>query len=464
MREHWQFCVVLALALLLRVAATVAYRPILFFPDSWDYVFMASSGSPVSFSTSGHPSGYPLFLEVASEGLDSLVAVAVAQHLAGLVTGTLAYVLLLRCGLRKLVAAGVAALLLLDSAAIALEQHLATEALFTMLLTAAAFLVVVPARPVALRWVALGGLLLAAAVTVRTGAFFALPFWLAYLVIAHRSPRAVAVGLATIAVPLVAYSLAHGAVTGWYGPTESDGWLLYGRVARLADCANADVPAATRPLCGTERLEDPIAYIWTDRSPARRLFGPLWEGSVDSRKWENEQLRAFAIAVFRDHPWLYTKMIAEDVFRIVRPGSRIRPPAAFPRRLWNPVVVAALRKDFFPSYAVPGHPPAEALLSYQRWGHVPRWLVGVLGLFGIGVLLAAGLSVISRRRTPMPRMAAEVLLLTGMGVVVFVGSVATSTGNSRYLATQVPLIVCGGIIALAAVLPRLRARGRMRTR
>ena len=50
LRRHWPFALVLAAGGLLRVACEVAYRPALFYSDSWGYLAMAHGSGVVSFA------------------------------------------------------------------------------------------------------------------------------------------------------------------------------------------------------------------------------------------------------------------------------------------------------------------------------------------------------------------------------------------------------------------------------
>ena len=90
LRRHWPFALVLAAGAALRIASEVAYRPALFYSDSWGYLAMAHGSGIVSFAPL-RPSGYPLVLKVLSVAGDGLAATTLVQHLAGLATGLLAY-------------------------------------------------------------------------------------------------------------------------------------------------------------------------------------------------------------------------------------------------------------------------------------------------------------------------------------------------------------------------------------
>ena len=176
---------------------------------------------------------------------------------------------------RWLATAG-AAVVLLDAYAIALEQQILAEAFFTLALAASFFLVAGRDRgAVAL---AASGALLAAAATMRTAALFAVPVWAVYVVWAHRRPRLIGPAALGLMLPLLVYASWQAADTGRFGLTQADGWFLYGRVGEIADCGNADVPAAARPLCNRnarDRREGAAYHIWNADGPARRTFGGM---------------------------------------------------------------------------------------------------------------------------------------------------------------------------------------------
>ncbi len=183
---------------------------------------------------------------------------------------------------RWLATAG-AAVVLLDAYAIALEQQILAEAFFTLALAASFFLVVGRDRG-ALALAASGGLL-AAATTMRTAALFAVPVWAVYVLWAHRRPRLIGPAALGLMLPLLAYASWQAADTGRFGLTQADGWFLYGRVGEIADCGNADVPVAARPLCdrnARDRREGAAYHIWNADGPARRTFGGM-SSDPDSR-------------------------------------------------------------------------------------------------------------------------------------------------------------------------------------
>jgi len=435
---------VLAAAALLRLAVWIAYRPILFFDDSQDYIFMAKEGSPVTFAPTTHPNGYPFVLEVLSGGFRSLAALSAFQHLAGLAAGVLVYALLLRLGTPRKAAVMAAAVVLLDLWLIALEQYLATESFFLAMTMAGAYLAVFRASPAGL---AAGGALLGLAATIRPAAIFAVPVWLLYVLWAKRGRRVLAAVLVAVMVPVLGYSLIHDSARGWFGLSEADGWLLYGRTGEFADCRGVAPPAPTRSLClgeRGERLPTPVDYVFTPRSPAWQEFGPITQGTPERRRQVNSLLRDFAVAAIRDHPGVYAREVASGTAKLFVPGVGSKPPAALPDERWRPEVVGRLEREYFPGYREP--PPSGVLLALQRVLHTPNWLMGLLILTAMAATVASAARRL-RRREPLPHRR-EIFLLTGMALAVLVGSVATSNSDNRFLLTGVPLIVCGGVLSV----------------
>src|SRR5947209_8006712 len=84
MRCHAGFVAVLVAATVLRAAAEVAYRPALFFSDSWIYLSTAFGGVPVGIVPS-RPSGYPLLLRLLTFPGRNVLLATLVQHAAGLV-------------------------------------------------------------------------------------------------------------------------------------------------------------------------------------------------------------------------------------------------------------------------------------------------------------------------------------------------------------------------------------------
>jgi Dolichyl-phosphate-mannose-protein mannosyltransferase len=471
LRVHWPLLVVLAIAATVRVAVVVAYRPAIFFGDSWAYLDLAFGGSPVAFAPD-RPSGYPLLIDVLSIFGRSLGAITTAQHIAGLVTGVLVYALLVRLRVPRWLATAGAAVVLLDAYAIALEQQILAEAFFTLALAASFFLVA--GRDRGALALAASGALLAAATTMRTAALFAVPVWVVYVVWAHRRPRLIGPAALGLILPLLVYASWHAADTGRFGLTQADGWFLYGRVGEIADCGDADVPTAARPLCdrnARDRREGAAYHIWNADGPARRTFGGM-SSDPDTQARSNDALRGFARAIIRDRPGAYARLVRDDFLRYFTPGAQARGNSdlavALPQfgRIVRRNEIA--RDRWFPGFVPHVSPPAKRVRDYHERVHVPRPLMAALAIAAL-LQLAVAAAAFALRRPPPPRRR-EVFLLAGAALAMLFGTAATSEFVLRYLIPVVPLLVCGGVAAavdlaaLAARLVPLARRGRTRGR
>src|SRR5438270_2310251 len=173
LRRHWPFALVLGVGALLRIACEVAYRPALFYSDSWGYLSMANGGSIVSFAPL-RPSGYPLILKI----LHALPVMTTAQHLAGLVTALLVYLTCRALNVNRWVATAAAALVALDAWTIALEQYVLAETFFALALMLAVWASLAGRRSSFQISLGFAGLCLAAAVLMRPVGLFAVPAWI----------------------------------------------------------------------------------------------------------------------------------------------------------------------------------------------------------------------------------------------------------------------------------------------
>ena len=105
-RQHWLFTVLLTAGLVLRILTQIAYRTALLYIDSTKYLLNAYPGDD--------PPGYQLALKPVL-ALGSLNLVAVIQHLLGLGMAIAIYMLLLRRGVPRWLAALATAPVLLDA-------------------------------------------------------------------------------------------------------------------------------------------------------------------------------------------------------------------------------------------------------------------------------------------------------------------------------------------------------------
>src|SRR5262245_65154535 len=126
LRRHWLAAALLAAGLVLRVLAQLAYRPALFYIDTTRYLYDAQGMDPVGYKG-------PLRAILL---LANFNAVAAVQHLLGLAMAVAIYLLLLRRGVSRWLAALAIAPVLLDAYQLQQEQAVMPGTWFAALIVA----------------------------------------------------------------------------------------------------------------------------------------------------------------------------------------------------------------------------------------------------------------------------------------------------------------------------------------
>jgi hypothetical protein len=481
LRRHWPFALVLGAGGLLRLACELAYRPALFYSDSWGYLSMAHGSGVVSFAPL-RPSGYPLILKT----LHWLPLITVAQHLAGLAIATLVYATSRALGVRRWLATVAGALIALDAWAIALEQYVLAESFFALALVLAVWASLTgtmrvelgdaggpgasaPAqrpRPGRSAAIALGlaGLCLAAAVLMRPVGLFAVPAWLVWMIWVRPGARPALAGLACLAVPLLVYSLGHAHVTGTFGLTQANGWFLYGRVGSIASCNGIDVARDARELCKRPpeaAHENQSWFMFNRRSPARQAFGGISANS-DTQARSDAILGHFARQVIAERPAAFVKLVAGDLFKYLRPGPhalhREDLTVEFPRSARIRFDDPSIRRRLFPDLRTHAAAPSGALRSYAGVFHTSRPLIALLIVAGLVALVLGA----ARRDPRLPAL----FLTFGTGVGILVGAALGAGFALRYLVPAVaPFAITGtlSVESLASAARGWRVRRPSRT-
>ena len=453
LRRNWPFALVLAAGALLRIATEIAYRPALFYSDSWGYLSMAHGSGIVTFAPL-RPSGYPLILKV----LQALPVITVAQHLAGLATATLVYVTCRHLGVRRWLATLGGAFVALDAWAIALEQYILAEAFFGLALMLVVWASVAGTtrldgrEPRGFRVsghatiaIAFAGLCLAGAALMRPVGLFAAPAWLIWLLWIRPGAQRIAAGLACLLVPLLVYSLAHQHSTGTFGLTQANGWFLYGRIGQVATCDGIDVQPAARKLCDRPRQADHENQSWfmfNRRSPARQAFGGI---SADSAKQKHTDaiLGHFARQVIRERPGDVANLVATDFFKYLRPGPRAAhredQTVEFPASARIRFDDRQIRRRLYPNLSTHASAPAGALRAYGKVFHTSRVLVALTFLAGIVALIVGW-----RRRDPrLPAL----FLAFGISFGILLGAALGAGFALRYLVPAVATLAVLGTLS-----------------
>src|SRR3954447_6133553 len=169
----------LALGVVLRLWITLTWKPA--FVGYYDAAAYARAARDGVFTDLFRPAGYPVFLRIVHVVSDRVLAVTALQHLLGLATALILYVLVRGLTGSTWAALIAPAVILLDGFAVLIEHAVLSDSLF-IFLVAAALLTAVQAPRHRLAYALLPGLLIVAASTVRTIGLFLVPIFLLALV------------------------------------------------------------------------------------------------------------------------------------------------------------------------------------------------------------------------------------------------------------------------------------------
>jgi hypothetical protein len=319
--RHRLMTILVAVSVVPRVLAVLAFRPALLTADSFLYMSGAVTGTLGTI----RPSGYSLFLAAVRvlPGA-ALPAVTIAQHLMGIAVAVIVYALLRGRGLPGWGAALAAVPALFDVREIALESYVLPDTLFALVVVVAVALLLTRRAPAAWQCAA-AGLLLAYACVLRGNGLPLAVVAGVYLLTRRPGWRALAAGAAAFAVPVLGYVIAFHAAYGSYSLTTSDGLFLWSRTTSFADCAVIAPPARLAPLCPSRARGIPVppGGSW---SVSRLLAAPtpseyLWSGSAWWRRdaypginsYNNRLGRQFAEDAIEAQPLGYLRVVSRDV-------------------------------------------------------------------------------------------------------------------------------------------------------
>jgi hypothetical protein len=470
LRRHWLVSVLLAGGLALRVLTLIAYQPALIYIDTLKYLYGEYPGAD--------PLGYRVVLKLILP-IGDLGTVAMIQHLLGLAIAVMLYILLLRRGAARWLAALAAAPVLLDAYQLQVEQMIMPDVWFEAMLVAG--LAVLLWRPVVtLPFAVAAGLIVGSSATVRqAGEILVLPAVL-YLVAAGGGWRRVAGSSAALAVafvlPILGYSGISYARTGHFW--LSAGQPSVGRMAAAADCATLRLPAAVRPLCPTpsEQAQGPDWLEHSGHSPLHAAFVPAGRSrhrliAALGRAVEHQQPVRVVASILRDSVRLFavTRWTIQGVTPISRWQFQTSYPIYRPSVTLGPgnaIIIGLQRRTYglfrfsklSPSYggsARVSRPIATFLRSYQLdGGYTPGPLLALFTLAGVA---GSVLALIRRAGAAGGRqLALACLLFTATAAAILLGSDIFEF-SWRY---QLPALVTlppAGALGIGAVLARRQA-------
>ena len=462
LRRHWVLALLIAAGLVLRVVAQFAYEPALLFIDSKKYLY----GTDFSLGAWGSfdPVGYTLLVLKPVLMFGNLGLVAVLQHVLGLGMAVALYIVMLRRGVVRWLAALAVAPVLLDAYQLNAEQTIMPDVLFEALLVAGIVLLLWYPRPT-LALVILAGLAFGTSAPVRqVGEALIVPA-LIYVLAAARDWRTRllqgAALFACFALPIVGY-MGYSKVVLHYGFQLSNmgDAYLYGRTAHAADCATLKLPPDEQLLCPTpaQALKFGVDGLVNNPNSPRVVYAVNPKlGVVD---YNLPQQKQFAYAVIKQQPMRVVGDIARDsvkIFALTRntvqgdtPIKRWQFQNTYPT--FPPGITLRGSNSATNLFAAAGgggparvwRRAAIALRFYQlNGGYTPGPLFLLSLLAGI-----AGIFTFGRRRDP-DNLSLACLLVTGSAVAVLLGADLYEFSWRYQLPALVTLPVAGALGATA---------------
>ncbi len=481
MQRNWLASILIAAGAALRLMANMAYHPAILYIDSLKYLYDAWPGAD--------PVGYKIPLK-ATLLFGGLGFVEFTQHLLGLAIAITIYVVLVRRGAPRWLAAIAMAPVLLDGYQLNVETMIMPDIWFEVFIVGGlAFLLWRPKLTLGMAMI--GGALLGCSVGIRqVGEILIVPALV--LVIAqgggwrHMLQRATAVTCA-FALAVLFYLSASYQLTGHFWISRSSVSLTYGRMAAVADCATLKLPAVEKPLC-PDAKQQAAGPDWLDHSiasPLRlypdHLTALHYSASVINNK--DQYVVDFNRAVESQQPLRVIKGILRDsikLFALTRhtdpgdtPISRWQFQSTFPTKDYTPwisvknnaiyVDVGTLHSSSIqklkPQYGGAPQvdkPIASFLRSYQLdGGYTPGPFLALCVLAG----LFGSLYIFARKRlTPVTRQLAQACIGFFVTGVLILGVSDFFEFTWRY---QLPALVTlppAGALGLAVLLQARKRR------
>ena len=439
---HWQFSVVLAVAVALRCVVMLGYPPILWYSDSYNYIADAVDHIPDVMRSSG----YPFFL-LALLPLHDLTLVAALQALMGVLMGVAIYAVLRRRGLPWWGAALPALPVLFDVFELQLEHMVMADVLFIFLITVAvAALCWFDQPPVTVSVIA--GLMIGYATIVRTVGEPLLAVVVVALLLRRVNWKRVGLLLVAGLVPIVGYLAWYHSFYGQYALDGASGTFLYSRVSSFSECAKMpNLPQDLKVLCDPrppDQRPSSQEYLWSPSTPLVRISGShQFSGHADSIAGQfakdaiEAQPVAYAEAVLTDLGHTFSWNRTQSDITGSGPSFRFEAhvtPVTRNSTLWW-VLYYAQDKHGLQDYAGPSlgqptvvQPYSSFMIAYQKIFYLRGTLLGVILLIG-----AAG--IIARWR----RWGGLALLPWAVAAVLVVLPAMTAGFSYRYMLAAVPL-------------------------
>jgi hypothetical protein len=458
LRQHWLAATLLAAGLVLRVLAQLAYRPALFYIDSVKYIGSSQGNDPEGYKA-------PLRAILFVANFDTVAAV---QHLLGLAIAVALYVLLLRRGASRWLAALAIAPVLLDGYQLQQEQTIMPTVWFEALIVAGLAILLWRPDPGWRRVVAAGLVLGTSATVSQVGEALVLPAVI-YLLAAgggwRRALGRAAALCVAFAVPILMYSTGSLLATGLFALSHQGMTSLYGRTAAAVDCATMRLTPAERAICPTAaqqaRGDDFLAF--NPASPVQKIYN-----SSMPRGEVNSTITNFNSAVLKQQPLRVARAYGRDVLKLYA-VTRHTAPGDPPITRWQfarsfpyftphatRAEVEAMTREFGGGSPAVWRPVANFLHRYQLdGGYTPGPL---LALFTIAGLAGSLIALLRRRLDARTRQLALASLLFFASAVFVLLASDLFVFSWRYQIPALVTLVPAGALGLNVIATAVRNR------
>jgi hypothetical protein len=466
---HW-LGLVLAVGVVLRLIFLYTYRPAFYgFPDSSVYLTDAAINP---FQNGSRPAGYGRFIASLHAVWPRMVLIPLVQHLLGLATGVIWFLIVRRLGAPAGVGVVAAAVVVLGGGQLFIEHAVMAETVFSLCLAVALLAAVEAGRatrpPIALGWAALAGLAIAAATTFRLPALLIAPILAAWLLFAgpgqlRRHLLATAAFAVVAGGGMLAYMAWYESGTGRFAFTRTGFYNSYARVATFADCEKFTPPNGTAKLCPRVPVEDRQGHehwIFSNESPAWQAYGDSFAGDPPAEA--AGEVSRFVRAAIIHQPLDYLVQVGRDSWRLINPQApstigRGNASAGYSQQgmidaefdpTWQlNAGVQMVQSGFYAQQTLAVTDHGTGLL--RAWERIARF-TGPLMLLTLVFAVAAPF-VCRALRGPA-------VLLTTIGLVLLMTPILSSMYDARYVIPALAPLGAAAALGATGVRSRIHAR------
>ncbi len=236
-RHHWIASILVVLGLVMRFLAQAAYQPAIVYIDTLKYLYDAWPGSD--------PVGYKVPLKMILALGGNLSTVEFVQHLIGIAMAVTIYVVLVRRGVPRWLAAVAMAPVLFDAYQLQAEAMIMPDIWFEAMILAGVAVLLWKARPTLWLLICGAGLLGASTGVRQIGEITIIPAVI-YAVVLGGGLKKMAINVAAVVcafgMAILLYMGAAFELTHHFRISYSSSSLTFGRTAQVVDCATLHVP------------------------------------------------------------------------------------------------------------------------------------------------------------------------------------------------------------------------------